>query len=124
MEDAQALDGALIALFWVGVGVAFTTVAVAWLLSWFAARPRGVAAFWLVFGVLVSVELGGLVIWAAFNGDATLYDFVWLAGAVVAGSWCAIRLVHRRRAASDRFEPAPSHEISRMVHITGRRSSR
>jgi ABC-type Fe3+ transport system permease subunit len=102
MDDTDAIDSALVALFWIGVFAAFGTVLLAWMLSWVAARPRGLASFVLTLVAVVSIEVTGLVLWLGYQGDATRSDFIWLFGAVLVGALCIRQLVHRRRAALGR----------------------
>ena len=96
MDDTAGLDAALMALFWVSVALVVMTVFVAWMLSRFGAGRRGAAAFVLSFGVVVSVEIGSVVAWRAYNHEMTPYDFLWLVAFGVIGASCASRLFRER----------------------------
>ena len=96
MDDTAGLDAALLALFWTSVALLVVTVGVAWALSRFGAGRRGVAGFVLALAVIVSVEIGSVVVWRALNHEMTGYDFVWLLAGAGIGTACATRLFHPR----------------------------
>ena len=96
MDDTAGLDAALLALFWISVALLVVTVGVAWALSRFGAGRRGVAGFVLALAVIVSVEIGSVVVWRAVNHEMTGYDFVWLLASAGIGTACATRLFHPR----------------------------
>jgi hypothetical protein len=96
MDDTAGLDAALMALFWVSVALVVLTIFVSWMLSRFGAGRRGAMGFVLAFGVVVSVEIGSIVVWRAFNHEMTAYDFVWLLAFGVIGASCASRLFRER----------------------------
>jgi hypothetical protein len=96
MDDTAGLDAALAALFWMAVALLVVTVGVAWALSRFGAGRRGVAGFLLALAVIVSVEIGSVVVWRAINHEMTVYDFVWLLASAGIGTACANRLFHHR----------------------------
>ena len=50
----------------------------------------------LALAVIVSVEIGSVVVWRAFNHEMTGYDFVWLLAGAGVGTACASRLFHPR----------------------------
>ena len=96
MDDTAGLDAALLALFWTSVALLVVTVGFAWALSRFGAGRRGIAGFVLALAVIVSVEIGSVVVWRAFNHEMTGYDFVWLLAGAGIGTACATRLFHPR----------------------------